>query len=366
MSIFEGYRLEEELVERLCEALRGLPDIEVNEHNRQPGINIDSGIDAEIEFNAAGSRYLLLVEVKKSIYPRDAQQALWQLDRHKTAINSDRKRRVVPLLAAESISSGAKELLKDENCGYFDSGGSLFIPARGAYVFVEKPPPKTLQKTIRGLFNGKRSQVLHTLLTQRDEWFGVKELAGIAEVAPSTASETLTALERFEWLTVRGQGPTKERRLADPGALLDEWRKQTLAATRKQARRRFYISMKDPNAIAHQFADICEEIGLKYALTEQSAAQAYSPFLSSISRVTCRLAHSSRASAVYEELEAQPVTEGANLEVIETRSQGEFLFRERVDQLWLASPVQVYLDLLRSGGRSKEMAEHLRQERIGF
>ena len=28
--------------------------------------------------------------------------------------------------------------------------------------------------------------------------------------------------------------------------------------------------------------------------------------------------------------------------------------------------VQVYLDLLTSGGRGKEMAEHLRRERIGF
>jgi hypothetical protein len=73
-----------------------------------------------------------------------------------------------------------------------------------------------------------------------------------------------------------------------------------------------------------------------------------------------------RANDLYAELEARPVNEGANLDVIETRSRGEFLFRERAGNLWLASPVQVYLDLLRSGGRGKEMAEHLRQERIGF
>jgi hypothetical protein len=32
----------------------------------------------------------------------------------------------------------------------------------------------------------------------------------------------------------------------------------------------------------------------------------------------------------------------------------------------LASPIQVYLDLLRGEGRAKEMADHLRQEQIGF
>lgn len=57
---------------------------------------------------------------------------------------------------------------------------------------------------------------------------------------------------------------------------------------------------------------------------------------------------------------------GANLAIIEAKSPGELLFREQVGDIWLASPIQVYLDLLRSEGRAKEMAEHLRQERIGF
>jgi len=42
------------------------------------------------------------------------------------------------------------------------------------------------------------------------------------------------------------------------------------------------------------------------------------------------------------------------------------LFRQQVGGVWLASPIQVYLDLLRGEGRTKEMAEHLRRERLGF
>ena len=72
------------------------------------------------------------------------------------------------------------------------------------------------------------------------------------------------------------------------------------------------------------------------------------------------------ADAVLSALNARVVTEGTNLIVIETNSQGEFLFKERVGSLWLASPVQVYLDLLRGGGRAQDMAEHLRRERIGY
>ena len=66
------------------------------------------------------------------------------------------------------------------------------------------------------------------------------------------------------------------------------------------------------------------------------------------------------------ELGARVVSEGFNLAVIEATSPGELLFRERVNGAWLASPIQVYLDLLRSEGRAKEMADHLRRERIGF
>jgi len=362
-----GHGLERETIENLLETLRELPDVSAHDLLMQPVSHGDRRIDAEIEFSTGDRSYVLLVEVKKSVYPRDAQQVLWQLGRYVASVGgSDRRKHVVPLLAAESISPGAKDLLKSENCGFFDAGGSLFIPARGAYVYIERPPPKTLQKSIRGLFRGKRSQVLHALLIRHDEWFGVKELAEFAEVSSATASETLSALERFDWLTVKGQGPSKERRLSDPGALLDEWQKQTLAAPRRQTYRRFYVPASEPDAIVRRLADICERLGLDYALTEQSAAQIYAPFLTSVSRVTCRLAFGRRVNELYAEMEARPVNEGANLDVIETRSHGEFLFRERVGPFWLASPVQVYLDLLHSGGRGKEMAEHLRRERIGF
>jgi hypothetical protein len=106
-------------------------------------------------------------------------------------------------------------------------------------------------------------------------------------------------------------------------------------------------------------------IRVGYVLTQEAAAQLYAPFLSTISRVPCRMAPGRAADAALSKLEARVVGEGANLLVIETKSQGEFLFKERHGSLWLANPVQVYLDLLRSGGRAPEVAEHLRRERIG-
>src|SRR5262249_21436508 len=103
-----------------------------------------------------------------------------------------------------------------------------------------------------------------------------------------------------------------------------------------------------------------------YVITREAAAQRYAPFLSALSRVACRIAPGRAADEALAALDARPVNEGANLTVIETPSPGEFLFRERVGGAWLASPVQVYLALLRGEGRSRERAQHMRRERIGF
>jgi hypothetical protein len=45
---------------------------------------------------------------------------------------------------------------------------------------------------------------------------------------------------------------------------------------------------------------------------------------------------------------------------------GDMLFREQLEDIWYASRIQVYIDLSRSEGRAKEMAQHLRRESIGF
>lgn len=359
--------LADKLLQALIEALEALPQVRAQQpivESRRFGERFR--LDAELQIDVADRPVTLLIEVKKSVYPRDVRQILWQL-RQFGALDrlTGQENAAVALLAAESISPGAKDLLRQENVGYYDSGGSLFIPARGAYVFIDKPPPRTLEKTVGTLFQGKRSHVLHTLLIHHGEWFRVKDIAELAEVSPATASETLSALERFDWLNSRGKGPTKERCLTQPGGLLDEWARR-IADGPKLETRRFYISHTDADSLMRRLAESCIAAGVEYVITMEAAAQRYAPFLSSISQVACRLAQSRAADAALKKIDARAVDEGANLIVIEPASQGEFLFAEEVDGVQLASPVQVYLDLLRGKGRAKEMAGHLRQERIGY
>lgn len=357
---------EQQLIARFVDALRELPEVKADLDNREPlSKRGNRGHDAQVELHVAGQSFVLLIEAKKVVFPRDARQVIWQFREASHGRLTEQGRMPLSLLVAESISPGAKELLRNERVGYYDSGGSLYLPAPGAYLYIDKPPPKTLTKSVRTLFTGRRAQVLHALLVQHQNWFGVTELAQQAIVSPATASQVLTELERFDWLAVRGQGPSKERHLREPGALLDTWARQ-LTAIRPPTLRRYYMPGAKADTPAAHVGQVFEAHDVEYAISHEAAAQHYAPFLSSVSQVRVRVLIGANADAAVGDLGARVVNEGANLAIIEAKSSGELLFRERVGGLWLASPIQIYLDLLRGEGRSKEMAEHFRKERIDF
>lgn len=55
-----------------------------------------------------------------------------------------------------------------------------------------------------------------------------------------------------------------------------------------------------------------------------------------------------------------------NVLLLGTPNEGSLLYRQQEDTLWVASDIQLYLDLVVGAGRNREQAAHLRRERIGF
>lgn len=357
---------QEQLIARFVDALRELPEVEAElGHQELLGKYGGHRCDAQVDLHVAGKSFVLLIEAKRAVFPRDIRQMIWQIRAMSHDTQPGQEEMPLPFLVAESISPGAKELLRSERVGYYDSGGSLYLPAPGAYLYIDKPPPRTLARSVRSLFSGRRAQVLHALLVQHENWFGVTELARQAMVSPATASQVLTELERFDWLTVRGQGPDKERHLREPAALLDAWVGQ-LAVIRPPSLRRYYMPGAKADTLAARVGQVFDVHDVAYAISHEAAAQHYAPFLSSVPQIRVRALTGANVDAAIGDLGARIVDEGANLAIIEARSPGELLFRERVGNLWLASPIQIYLDLLRGEGRAREMAGHFRKEKIGF
>jgi hypothetical protein len=355
-----------QLIEQLLGTLQTLPQMQANLVWASAASSVDREHDAQITLRISGRSCTLLIGAKKAVYPRDVREFMWQFrGLSRDTLEDSGGNETLPLLAAASISQGAKDLLRAERVGYYDSGGSLFLPAQGVYLDIERPAPKTSLRSARALFSGRRAQVLHTLLVRHRDWFGVKGLAAQAEVSAATASEVLTELERLDWVSSRGRGPSKERYLNEPAALLDAWVKQ-LASTRPPVLQRYYVPAVKADQLLKHVSQVFASLQLEYAVSHEAAAQRYAPFLTSISQVRCRLLPGPSADAAIGELGARVVSEGANFAIIEVKSAGELLLRECIDGIWCASPIQVYLDLLRGEGRAKEMAQHLRKERIGF
>ena len=231
-------------MDRSLAARRSLPDVRAELEG--PGA---PELDAQLALHVAGKPIHALVELKKAVYPRDVRQLVWRIrDLARQQLAGESGGEPLAVLVAESISPGAKELLRAERVGYYDSGGSLYLPARGAYLYVDRPPPKSLSRSMRSLFTGRRAQVLHGLLVRHQDWFGVKDLAEQALVSPATASQVLTEMERFDWLESRGQGPSKQRHLREPAALLDTWAKQ-LSSIRPPALRRYFVPAMKPDGL---------------------------------------------------------------------------------------------------------------------
>lgn len=356
------HRSIETLVGDLAAAVRditGAPPRVVHEPSvAQTGYRPDVTIDLEHE----GNSYRLVIEAKRSLFPRDAREAIWQLRNHLAHFDSS-SLPAVPLLLAESISPGARQLLRDERVGYFDASGSLFIPASGLYLRVDRPASRKQARSLNNLFAGRRAQALHAVWVCKSNWFGVHQIAERAGVSPATASETLIEIERREWVEVRGAGPSKERRLVNPRALLDAWAAYQSSA-RSKAVRHFYVRSTAPPDLQRRIEQASEAHDTPYELTGVTAGQIYAPYLSSVSQVICRIPAKTGMKAMLDSIDARPVRDGWNLGVHEVAPDEELRFRERIDGLWVADPLQTYLDLLQAGGRAKELAQHLRTEKL--
>lgn len=341
-----------DLLEQFAATLRTLPGV----HAR-----IDSspsaGIDARLALEVAGKFVDAQIELRRAVYPRDVAQFAWRV---RDISSGD----AVAVLVADAISPGAKDLLRSERLGYYDRGGSLYLPAPGAYLYIDRPPPKPMARHLRALYTGRRAQVLRALMRTPGEWLHVKDLAAQTGAAPATVSQLLAELERLDWMDSQGQGPAKRRRLRDPTGLLDAWARH-VASLPSPAPRRYFVPETDgAEMLLRRLDAACEAQRVGYAVTAEAAAQRYAPYLTTVSQIHCCIPEGS--GPVLAALGARAVDEGANLLLIDGAPTADLRLRQRIDGVWLASPVQVYLDLQQREGRAKELADHLRRQTIGF
>lgn len=358
----EYYENEALLIQEFVDALDEIPDAHARIKSREIVFSADNRIDTFIELSIAGKAHILLIEAKRSVYPRDVRHFIWQMEKYQKAVSNGEMKNAVPFLIAYALSPGAREVLREHKIGYYDRGGSLYSPITGAYIYIDKPSPKPMKKEFVTVFKGARSRVLKALFAIGREWTNVKEITQISEVSSATVSQTLQELERREWVQSDGIGPAKMRRLIHADAMLDEWAR-FLESEKPPKYRRFYIPISDGNTLMEHVGTAFRQLNIIYAFTGEIAANAYSPYLTQVSQIYCRVSSSIQEYEALLDLGAKTVSEGWNLALLDSPAR-DFIGVEKRDGIRIASPLQVYLDLVHGKGRSKEMAEHLRREKL--
>lgn len=347
------------LISGLSSAFDGVADVALETSQLATAGTSNAGSpDALLSVRGKGEPALLIVEVLRNAYPRDIRRAIWTLDE----IQHSQNREFIKMVAAETMSPGAKQMLKEHGFAYFEKSGSLYLRTKRWFINIDIPSPPPSKSNSVSLFTDARVGVVHALLMRTHQWMTGGELAALAKTSSYTCSVVLQELERREWCESTGGGRTKRRRLVKPDKLLDAWAEHW--TQREEQETKGYLFVEDPKHLLSEVADRIHEAGLasECILTGPAAGNAFAPLLTGVDMVDVVIPPGWTPYFV-KALKMKPVTKGANVSLIQ-REAPTMLFSQTFDNYScnFASPYILYLDLLDGRGRNKELAGYIREK----
>lgn len=312
--------------------------------------NADKGFDLIGRITTSESERVLVVEVKSNGQPRWARGAVGQLSLYR-----NKNPGAYCIFVAPYISDETAQIIAENDMGYIDLAGNCRVTFDQVYIRRDGRENKLNRKRdLRSLYSPKAERVLRVLLSQPKREWRVEELAREADVSLGQASNVKKLLEDREWLK-RGASGFAAR---DPRTLLAEWSKNYRAARNTNHP---YFSLDPVGVVEEKIARHCEQLGVRYALAGFSGAARLAP---AVRYQRANVYVGSQIDEVAGALGLKPVTSGANVTLTEPYDDGVFIGASKIGETTVASPVQVYLDLLGSPGRGNEAAEALLREVI--
>ena len=310
--------------------------------------------DAVVEVRFKDSSIRLLIEVKSLGHPRQARDAINQLQ-----TISSQEIRSYPIFIAPYISPATAELCRESGIGYADFAGNCRLTFNGIHIFREGcSNPYISKRKLKSLYQPAASRVLRVLLINSKKAWKVVDLQRESNVSIGTVSNVRNALLDNEWIEEGVDGI----QLRDPGSLLNDWSNNY--SYRKNTIHDFY-SLNNiteiENWIASSFSATMDNGSKKnraaeYAFTAFSAAARWAPSV----RMNRVFAYISKDIEIFaEKLNLKHVSSGANVILLKPYDDGVYYGSEMINGVRVVSPIQTYLDLMSFKGRGEEAAQHL-------
>lgn len=307
-------------------------------------------------------------------YPTDVERALQDAGRR------DLHPRETLVVVARRMSRGARERLSVMGVSWADEEGRAFIRAEpGLLVVHDRAAVRTRPTSDEVRWSEGSGAVAEYLLGrvsgQRlspDEPAMLPPVTVVAErigVSPPLASRTLQGFDAQGWTTKVGpeRGSQSGRLLSDPGGLLSAWAAWHSSGRAATVQAHAFIRTAD-GFIASQIEPNWGDHW--WALTGLLALDHRAPITTSIPVIDLYLDRQAFADPrVLNDLLVRAglrtVETGARVHIIEADPYLPRLTEESWPTREVGD-VRLYADLLRSGVRGQEAADHLRETRIGF
>lgn len=329
-----------------------IPDLAVTKGKPSPGEGTSP--DFQFQLRRGGQRAVLLIEVKTPAEPRIVADWVARLPKPR-----DLPEGHYPILCAPYVSAATAEMLKSRQVGYIDLSGNCWLGLE--FLFLERsghPNRFKAPKEQQILFSPQASRIVRTLLENPAKEWTLQELAQTAGVSLGLVHRVSKALdERLFAEKRRGRFA-----LQDPGGLLDAWR-SFFMGKRVRWQRYHWPAAEDIRAGMHEIAKNAKAVKVRYAFTGPAAASLLVPYLM-VSGIHCYV--DSLKPGLLEALKANSIPSGGNLWFNVIRKEDIFMGSFQIEDLYVVSDIQIYLDLCTLGGRGEEAAQTLRERRLRF
>lgn len=330
--------------------LKGINLKILNEQKKKAGFRPD--FEAEINFE--GKKHNLIGEVwrsKSSESFRDKIEKLRYVAENYPESNL--------LLVAKYLSEEKRNQCKDAEINFLDLSGNVFIAIGGIYVERLGEKSKFPEKRLgRNPFSDKASLILRILINDIGKSWGIREIADSVNLNPGFVSRMIKELEKINYV----KKSNSKVSLVNPKKIIENWVDEYDYSKNEEIK--FYCFAKNVNEIFNKLKQNNQNLNLiQYALGYQAGGNLVYDY-SAFNVVHIYLQNKEMISK-FEKLNLKRVNNGENLVfLIPYYKNSVFYNKQSINDLWVVSNLQLYLDLYHYPLRGREQADKIYERKL--
>ncbi len=300
--------------------------------------------------NVGKEQWTIVGEHKLQGQLRQVRSAVLQLKHYLAQMPGTHKYGVI---LAPFISEESAQVCLKSGIGFMDLAGNCSLSFD--HVFVETRSannPFRSRRGLRSLFTPKAARVIRILLGPPIRAWKVMDLQEAAGVSIGHVSNVRKLLLDQEWAVVEEDG----LRIVEPEKLLRAWGE--VYKPTSETKESSYTALHGDRLVEAMRHSMSDGASKHTILASFSAARWLAPYVRQ--GTSFFYADSAGRENLRQQLKLEQVGKGENVVIIVPKENGVFLGRvEAAPGIWCTSPVQTWLDLVVSGERGGEAAEHL-------